>query len=58
MERKLKPCPIILVKTIGLERYGRWLAKVLYLEGTRSPSRILKNGKYLNLELIRAIRRL
>ena len=55
MERKLKPCPVILVKTIGMERYGRWLARILYMEGTRSASRILKDGKFLNEELIGAV---
>lgn len=58
MERKLKPCPVILVKTLGQERYGRWLAKILYLPGARNAKKIEKDGKYLNEELIRAIRRL
>lgn len=58
MERKLKLCPVILVKTSRKERYGRWLARILYLEASKSPAKILKEGKLLNEEVRRAIRKL
>ncbi len=57
LSNKLKQTKGILIKTRGMDRYGRYVADVLYSEITNDPRRILKGGKHLNAELIRRERR-
>ena len=52
LTRKLKAAKGILIKTHGQDRYGRYVADVLYSNSTSSAEHILNAGHYLNAQLI------
>ena len=44
--------PFIIVSTSRTDRYGRYLADVFYLPQTQDAARVLRNGIYLNRQLL------
>ena len=52
----LTNCPVNSFCVVGItrqEKYGRWLAELLYLPGESEPEKILINPHVLNDELVR-----
>jgi endonuclease YncB( thermonuclease family) len=54
VEQKLKSAPLVVIRTYGTGVHGRYVVDILYLAGEKNPEQILKKGKFLNAELIRA----
>ena len=52
VEGQLKGCKRLLVKTHKVDKYDRYLADVLYLNGAGNPEKILQDGVHLNRELL------
>lgn len=53
----LERCPIgsvCVLYVTRVEKYGRWLADVLYLPGERNREKIIAGGRVLNDELVAA----
>ena len=54
VEKALKPCPWIVVKTHKdtTDKYDRYLADIFYLPDERDPQNIAGEGRFLNQELL------
>ena len=54
VEKALKPCPWIIVKTHKdtSDKYDRYLADIFYLPDERDPQNIAGEGRFLNQELL------
>jgi endonuclease YncB( thermonuclease family) len=54
VEKSLKPCPWIVVKTHKdtTDKYDRYLADIFYLPGERDTQTIAREGRFLNQELL------
>ncbi len=53
VERALKPCPFVVVRTFKWEKYGRYLADVFYLPHEKDPHIVAAKGLCLNQELLK-----
>jgi endonuclease YncB( thermonuclease family) len=49
---RLNPCACLVIKTYKQEKYGRFLADVFYQKGATDRERILREGIFLNQELL------
>lgn len=56
VEKLLKPCPFIVVKTYKdqSDKYDRYLVDIFYLAGENDPQVVASEGKFLNQELLDA----
>lgn len=54
---RLKNAKTILIKTRGMDRYGRYVADVLYSQKSSATERILTSGQHLNAQLIQRQRK-
>ncbi len=52
IEKVIPPGSAVVLNTIKSEKYGRWLAEVLYSTGVSDRDEILKAPRALHLELI------
>ena len=52
VEARLAGLPFIIIKTSGLDKYGRYLADVFYSRFECEPEKVLELGEYLNQELL------
>lgn len=52
VEKALPVGALVILNTYKAEKYGRYLADVLYLPGAKTRDEVLKNGTLLNKELI------
>ena len=52
VEQALPVGMLVVLRTYKAEKYGRYLAEVLYLPGAKTRDEILKNGRSLNRELL------
>ncbi|MFH1800890.1 MAG: thermonuclease family protein [Candidatus Omnitrophota bacterium] len=52
VKARLAPCACLVIKTYKQEKYGRFLADVFYLKGVEDRDRILREGAFLNQELL------
>ncbi len=48
----LKIVPFVVIKSNGRDKFGRYLMDVYYLKDEHDPNIVLKNGSYLNQELL------
>ena len=49
----LADCPVVVINTSKIGKFGRYIADVLFLPGSDSPSEILKKGKNLSKLLLK-----
>jgi len=49
---QLKGLPFVVIKTHGRDKYDRYLADILYLEGSNDPQEVLRRGVFLNQRLL------
>ena len=49
---RLNPCSCLVIKTYKQEKYGRFLADVFYQKETDDREKILREGVFLNQELL------
>lgn len=56
VEKLLKPCPFIIVKTYKdqSDKYDRYLVDIFYLAGETDPQVVASEGKFLNQDLLDA----
>jgi micrococcal nuclease len=54
IERKLKPCEFIIVKTYYRDKYNRYLADIFYNRNEIDPFKVAEKGIFLNQELLDA----
>ena len=52
VEQAVPPGTLIIVNTYKVEKYGRYLAEVLYAQGAKTRDEILANARNLNHELL------
>ncbi|OQA53591.1 MAG: hypothetical protein BWY44_00139 [Candidatus Omnitrophica bacterium ADurb.Bin292] len=50
--KTLEPCAFLVIRTYKQEKYGRFLADVFYMPGVDDKEKILRDGKFLNQELL------
>jgi endonuclease YncB( thermonuclease family) len=50
--KRLTPCSGLVIKTYKQEKFGRFLADVFYKKGTDDREQILREGAFLNQELL------
>jgi len=53
VERQLKGCPFIIVKTYKSDKYDRYLTDVYYDKREKDPVKVAAEGAFLNLELLK-----
>lgn len=53
VESRLRDCKFLIIKTHGSDKYDRYLVDVFYLKKERSVERVLKEGIYLNNEILK-----
>jgi endonuclease YncB( thermonuclease family) len=52
VERKLKKCPNVVIKTYKSDKYDRYLTDIFYLPGETDSYRLAREGVFLNQELL------
>ena len=52
VESRLKDCNFLIIKTHGSDKYDRYLVDVFYLKGEDNEDKILREGIFLNNELL------
>lgn len=52
VQKRLKNCPWIVIKTYSTDIYDRYLVDIFYLEGCDDPAKIALEGNLLNQELL------
>ncbi len=52
VESRLKDCNFLIIKTHGSDKYDRYLVDVFYLKGEDNEDKVLKDGTFLNNELL------
>lgn len=52
IESRLKDCSFLIIKTHGFDKYDRYLVDVFYLKGEANEDLVLKEGIFLNNELL------
>ncbi|MBN2440979.1 MAG: thermonuclease family protein [Spirochaetales bacterium] len=52
IEKRLTPCPFIIVKTYYRDKYNRYLADIFYDKNEVDTTKVAENGVYLNWELL------
>jgi endonuclease YncB( thermonuclease family) len=52
VESRLKECNFLIIKTHGSDKYDRYLVDVFYLKGEDNEDKILREGIFLNNELL------
>ncbi|TGK29527.1 DUF1016 family protein [Leptospira gomenensis] len=52
VEAQLKNCSFLLIKTYGSDKYDRYLVDVIYLKNENDVSIVMKNGLFLNQEIL------
>ena len=50
--KTIEPCAFLVIRTYKQEKYGRFLADVFYMPGVDDKEKILRDGKFLNQELL------
>ncbi|MEI7013846.1 DUF1016 N-terminal domain-containing protein [Leptospira licerasiae] len=53
VESELENCPFLLIKTYGNDKYDRYLVDVIYLKNEKDVSAVIKDGLFLNNELLK-----
>ncbi|EPG65765.1 DUF1016 N-terminal domain-containing protein [Leptospira wolffii] len=53
VESQLRDCSFLLIKTYGSDKYDRYLADVIYLKKEEDTSIVIKDGLFLNNELLK-----
>ncbi|MBU1863642.1 MAG: thermonuclease family protein [Candidatus Omnitrophica bacterium] len=56
VERCLKPCPFVIIKTYGSDKYDRYVADLFYAAGEKEPAIVAREGVFLNQQLLDAHR--
>ncbi len=52
VKRTLRRVSFVVIKLSGRDKYGRYLTDLFYLEGTEEREKVLRDGKFLNQELL------
>lgn len=52
VKRTLARVPFVIVKLSGRDKFDRYLTDLFYLEGTEEREKVLREGKFLNQELL------
>jgi len=52
VETRLKDCKFLIIKTHGSDKYDRYLVDVFYLKGEDNEDLVLKEGIFLNNEIL------
>jgi endonuclease YncB( thermonuclease family) len=52
VENRLKDCDFLIIKTHGSDKYDRYLVDVIYLKGVDNEDNVLREGTFLNNELL------
>ena len=52
LESRLKDCDFLIIKTHGSDKYDRYLVDVFYLKGEDNEDKVLREGTFLNNELL------
>ena len=52
IESRLKDCEFLIIKTHGSDKYDRYLVDVFYLKGEDNEDKVLRDGTFLNNELL------
>ena len=52
VESRLKDCEFLIIKTHGSDKYDRYLVDVFYLKGEDNEDKVLRDGTFLNNELL------
>ena len=52
VESRLKDCDFLIIKTHGSDKYDRYLVDVFYLKSEDNEDKVLKEGIFLNNELL------
>lgn len=52
VESKLKDCDFLIIKTHGSDKYDRYLVDVFYKKGEQDEEKVLREGIFLNNELL------
>jgi endonuclease YncB( thermonuclease family) len=52
IESRLKDCDFLIIKTHGSDKYDRYLVDVFYLKGEANEEKVLREGTFLNNELL------
>ena len=52
VESRLKDCSFLIIKTHGSDKYDRYLVDVFYLKDEDNEEKVLKEGIFLNNELV------
>ena len=52
VESRLKNCNFLIIKTHGSDKYDRYLVDVIYLKAEDSEDKVLREGAFLNNELL------
>lgn len=52
VKRTLARVPFVVVKLSGRDKFDRYLTDLFYLEGTEDREKVLREGKFLNQELL------
>lgn len=52
VQKRLKNCPWIVIKTYSTDIYDRYLVDIFYLEGCGDPAKVVLEGNLLNQELL------
>ena len=52
VESCLKDCKFLIIKTLGKDKYDRYLVDVFYLKSESDEEKVIKEGLFLNNELL------
>jgi len=52
VESRLIDCDFLIIKTYGFDKYDRYLVDVFYLKGADNEEKVLKEGTFLNNEIL------
>jgi len=52
VESRLKDCGFLIIKTHGSDKYDRYLVDVFYLKGEDNEDKVLREGTFLNNEIL------
>jgi len=53
LESRLQTCKFLIIKTHGSDKYDRYLVDVFYQKGETDEEAVMKNGLFLNDEMIK-----
>lgn len=52
VEKVLRPCSFVVIKSYRTEKFGRFLVDLFYLLGEKDPHKVAAEGRFLNQELL------